>query len=164
MFDCHLTYCSQIYSCGMESAIQPLVLQQKKAIRLICKAKYNEHTEPLFKKTRILPLNELVRITKLQFMYDFKWQNAPISFQRLFEIRNLRTVSNELYVEISRLKRLEKMPLYDFPRLWNEIDISIKSSATKKSFTEALKNEVFDSLNSNKICNRIFCYVCSNNT
>jgi hypothetical protein len=171
MVDCHLIYCSQIYSCGMESAIQPLVLQQKKAIRLICKAKYNEHTEPLFKKKRILPLPELVKITKLQFMYDFKWQKAPISFQgvwitnedRLFEIRNLRTVSNELYVPVSRLKRLEKMPLYDFPRLWNEIDESIKSSETRKTFTQALKNDVFESLNSTKKCDRIFCYVCSNN-
>ena len=35
------------------------LLLQKRAIRAINKAKYNSHTEPLFKRSKILKLNDL---------------------------------------------------------------------------------------------------------
>ena len=32
---------------------------QKSAVRLIVNARYNEHSEPIFKQTKILPLSEI---------------------------------------------------------------------------------------------------------
>jgi len=55
LFHSHLIYACQIWSCCSESLLKPIVTKQKMAMRIILNAKYNSHTEPLFKKIIILP-------------------------------------------------------------------------------------------------------------
>ena len=45
----HLIYGIQILGGAANKYINDIVLLQKKAVRIICNAKYNAHTEPLFK-------------------------------------------------------------------------------------------------------------------
>ena len=51
-----ITYCISAWGAAKPSIVHPLVVIQKKAIRAICKVRYNDHTEPLFKTLRIQPL------------------------------------------------------------------------------------------------------------
>ena len=44
---------------------------QKKAIRLISLAKYNAHTEPLFKTLNLLKINDIFTSSQLKFYYKF---------------------------------------------------------------------------------------------
>ena len=53
------------------SNLNALFLKQKIAIRLIYSEKFNAHSEPLFKKSNILPLHMLVDYFKLQFFHRF---------------------------------------------------------------------------------------------
>jgi len=59
LFHSHLIYASQLWSCCSESLLKPIVTKQKIAIRLLSNAKYNLHTEPLFKALNILPFAQL---------------------------------------------------------------------------------------------------------
>jgi hypothetical protein len=76
-FHSHLVYANQLWSCCSESTIKPLALKQKMAIRIVAKAKYNSHTEPLFKKFNVLPLYLLTDFFKIQFMQHFVQKFLP---------------------------------------------------------------------------------------
>ena len=53
---------------------------QKRAIRTICKLKYRDHTEPLFKKENILKVNDVFKLHVNLFMYDYRQNHLPESF------------------------------------------------------------------------------------
>ena len=80
IFHCHLLYAIQIWSCSRSGPINELFKMQKKAIRIVSGSSYNSHTEPLFKKLGVLPLPDLISITKIQFMQRFKQKFLPTSF------------------------------------------------------------------------------------
>ncbi len=58
----HLQYCIILWGVNYGASIEPLVLLQKKAIRLITNSKFLAHTAPLFKKMNTLKLIDLVNI------------------------------------------------------------------------------------------------------
>ena len=64
IFHCHLVYAIQIWSCCSQNLITDLFKLQKAALRIICNVKYNDHTEPLFKREEILPLPDLINFFK----------------------------------------------------------------------------------------------------
>ena len=80
IFHCHLLYAIPIWSCASNSLINMLFKLQKSAIRIISHTQYNSHTEPLFKKLEILPLPDLIHMTKIQFMQRMKNNFLPESF------------------------------------------------------------------------------------
>jgi hypothetical protein len=55
----HLIFAIHIWSCTTESSLNPLIIKQKMAIRILNDASYNAHSEPLFKSCGILPLKQL---------------------------------------------------------------------------------------------------------
>jgi hypothetical protein len=55
-------------------------LMQKKAIRTISNAKYNEHTGPLFQKHQILPNNLMQKKFILSFMHGIEYGYGQESF------------------------------------------------------------------------------------
>ena len=50
---------------------------QKKAIRMISLAKYNAHTEPLFKTLNLLKINDIFTSSQLKFYYKFLKNDLP---------------------------------------------------------------------------------------
>ena len=57
MLHCHLVYGLNVWGSGTETNSKPLVTKQKQAIRLITN---NAHTESLFKKCNMLPVEQLI--------------------------------------------------------------------------------------------------------
>ena len=64
IFHCHLNYATIIWSCSRSGPINDLFKLQKSAVRIISGSSYNSHTEPLFKKLKILPLPDLITFSK----------------------------------------------------------------------------------------------------
>ena len=56
---------------------------QKKVIRIICLSKYNTHTEPLFKKLKVLKVNDILQLQELKFYYKFVRVKLPVYLQNL---------------------------------------------------------------------------------
>ena len=156
MVHCHLQYCVEIWSCCNPSLLNPLILQQKKAIRIINNAKYNAHTAPLFKYSRILPLVKIAEMSKLQIMFDFCINKLPSSFTNMW-IRNyerpgLLFLRNnaDFYVPFSRLKSIENFPNSAYPRLWNTLETTspqlLNIDQSRNMFRKNLKEYLLDSL------------------
>ncbi len=60
------------------------------AVRLLFNAKYNAHTEPLFKAAEILPFNNLCDFFKIQFMQQFSQGFLPTSFSNTWITNAIR--------------------------------------------------------------------------
>ena len=166
----HLIYGIQIWGGAANKYVNEIVLIQKKAIRIICNAKYNSHTEPLFKNKKILPFHDLFSFFKLLLMYDYVNHALPISFNNVWptneERRNNAEGANlrnnaQLYIPFVRLQTFSNFPLSEFPRHWCEFtDEGIKTAASRFLFKKLLKEHFFNNLNENFVCERLLCPSC----
>jgi hypothetical protein len=75
-----MTYCINVYGSANKTTLQPLVLKQKKAIRIIAGANYRDHTRPLFTSLEILPLESLIHYYRMKFMHSYYCKKLPFSF------------------------------------------------------------------------------------
>jgi hypothetical protein len=72
-----LTYCPIIVSCASASNINKILKIQKKAIRIVTKNSYTEHTQPIFHSLKILPYDKLIHFAKLKFMHSVVYRYCP---------------------------------------------------------------------------------------
>jgi hypothetical protein len=151
MVHSHVAYCVNIYGCATATALNKLVLKQKEAIRIVCHAGYRDHTNPLFKKLGILPLNEFIKYSALKFMHKFKHRRLPFTFNDTWltnRARNpeliLRNADN-LYVPAHNLASIKRFPLFTFPKIWNE-DVNNKLHPSPYIYLKSVKNALLNSL------------------
>ena len=57
---------------------------QKRAVRTICKAKYNAHTDPLFKNQVLLKIQDIFTLQCTKFYYKYIKGDLPLYFQNFF--------------------------------------------------------------------------------
>ncbi len=76
--------------------LDTLLSLQKKAVKIISGAKYNDHTNPLFNNLNILKFNDAheLSVYKLMYMYSKKQLPSPISY--------LFTDTNEIHAHDTR--------------------------------------------------------------
>ena len=67
-----LTYCNPIWCTTYPTYLIPLILQLKEIIRIITNSNYLEHTNPLFKQTKMLKLDDVSKLAIATFMYSNK--------------------------------------------------------------------------------------------
>ena len=65
-------------------SLNPLLLLEKKVVRLMTFSSYYEHTNPLFIKLVILKMHDLVFYHTALLMYDFHTGNLPVTFSSYF--------------------------------------------------------------------------------
>ena len=170
LIHCNLIYCLPIWSCTSQSNLKSIIKLQKAAARIIFNAKYNAHTEPIFKSLSILPLDKLIYFFNLQLMQRFKQGFLPVSFNDTWSTNNFRRDSNfeislrnenEFAIPFARLSSSDKRPLINLPRLWqNFSDESIKIIRNRPEFNSKLKIFLLNQLSSVPNCNRLLCPVC----
>ncbi len=131
MVHSNIVYCINVYfayGCANNSALKPLILKQKQAIRTISNAGYRDHMAPLFAQHKFLPVNELIQYSKIKFMHNYICGNLPPSFFDLWQTNRERNAlhklrnADDLYIPPHRTDLYKRMPLVSFPTAWNTID------------------------------------------
>ena len=79
LFIPYLTYCSEVWGNTYKTHLKPCFLKQKKAIRIVNKAKYLEHTDALFNTLNTLPLLLLIKLRTAILMYKIHYRKMPLS-------------------------------------------------------------------------------------
>ena len=64
---------------------------QKKAVRIICLAKFNCHSEPLFKKLQLLKIKDIHTLQELKFYHQLKNNQLPSYFRNMTNDHDLDT-------------------------------------------------------------------------
>jgi len=155
---CHLSYGILLWG----KQIEQITKLQKKSMRLIVDAKYNSHTDPIFKKLKIQKIADIRKMQEIIFFSKFVKKCLPSYF-------------GENYIEISETST--RQVLLHYPRFWHEyfrhnLRFSIAETVNntspdliKKCFTHSLsslktniKLKQIDKYESE--CNITGCFVC----
>ena len=125
------------------------VLQlQKKAIRTIEGASYNSPSTPLFKKWKILNLNELLELELGKIVFKYVNKLLPEPLANIFETNNMNHNYFTRYGNYPRIGKHSKLIynksfLCKGPSTWINLDESIRNSNNLKHFTHLFKKRLF---------------------
>jgi hypothetical protein len=171
LIHCHLIYASPIWSICNQQLQNDLFKKQKLAIRAISGLKYNDHTEPFFKKLEILPIPSLIDFFSIQFMQRFVQRFLPAAFDDTWTTNAIRREGqshiclrndNNLFIPPARLSQTDNHPLTNLPRKWESIADAhhVNILRDKKDFDKALKTYFLKKLKSHVKCENPFCPSC----
>lgn len=143
---------------------------QKKAIRIIHKSNYTAHTDPLFKKSKILKLHDQYTYEASLFMFDYIYHHLPPSFNNMFITNHEKNPhgntrqSNMFYVPRCDTNFLRGLPPYHLPTTWNGYLHSHKNETTcisRSSFKRCLKNDLLAQYLNTVVCINPRCRDCN---
>ena len=113
------TYKTNLYS---------LFIKQKKAICIVCHAKYLDHTSSLFHKLRLLKSPDIVHFNTCIFMYKAFHNLLPPSIQIYFSRSFSKKFYFNFHVHFARTQRKK----FSISRIglsfWNALDTKVKLS------------------------------------
>jgi hypothetical protein len=140
----YIEYGLLVWGCAAKHRFKKIEIIQKKCIRNICKANYNEHTGPLYKSLYILKVSDVYNMHLCRFMYQFVCGTLPASLLGLFQNnRNIHShITRQYYdphVMSRKSNRISKTFLHQSPRIWATLPSEIKLKRTIKSFNYNMK-------------------------
>ena len=132
LFKCHLEYCLPIWGDCSSSFCRGFLSMQKTAVRNIASAKFNSHTDPLFRKFKILKFKDLYSCSVGTFMFNLTMGLHPpqicdmVSKSDNFD-RNLNYKLDKLpYVY------LQKLVPHSLAKVWNSLNIAHRNWLKEK--------------------------------
>jgi hypothetical protein len=135
----HLTYGNLVWGSAYQYKLNRLNILQKKCVRNVCRGFYNQATAPLFKKLKILKLDDIFSQSLCKFMYSFTKGILPSSLQFLFiantDVHNHNTRHrNDPHVTASQNSAMSRTFIHQGPKVWLDLPQQIKNCASSKSF------------------------------
>ena len=146
----YLNYCNVIWGAADKTTIETLLILQKKAIRLVNRVHYLEHTKPLFESMKILTIYQQYDLNCILFIYKCLNSNRYPSFKNIMirnsQFHNYNTRSNsDFRLPGSRLKNIRQSFFYKGLDLWNRLNSNItiyKSNIQFKSNLLSFKRRI----------------------
>ncbi len=163
----HLSYGLTAWGNADKNIIRPAILLQKRAIRVIHNAPYNGHTDPKFKTSRILKLNDLFDYQSLLLMYDYLSGNLPNSFDGCFpansDMPDARATrqSKCLHVPKYRSQFAQRQPIYFLPILWNSWVRSLPDQPSRYQTKQIVKATLLQKYPHSVRCDNLACIECN---
>jgi hypothetical protein len=151
-------------------ACDRIVKLQKKAVRVISVSKYNAHTDPIFKRLKLLKVTDILKLQELKFFYKFKkgqlphyLQNLPIKYNSETHQHYTR-IQDNIHVNRTAHQYAKKCIRYDLPVVINSTPRQILTKIEPHSlrgFTGYIKQHFLNSYQVN--CTIPGCYICARN-
>ena len=158
----HMTYCLEIW--GNSCFINKIFMLQKKAIRIIHRASFRSHTEPLFKNSKILKITDLYEMKLLLFAHDYRNNLLPKSFLNFFPVRNPYVTtrqSNNIYIHKPRTNFSASSISHKTVSAWNNLPNNLKIINSRSIFKQSIRSKFIDSYSDNIICSNERCQQCN---
>ena len=142
------TYGVLIWGNTYKTNLYPLIILQKKAVRIITFSDFLAHTSPLFKELNLLKFIDIVDFHTALFMFRYSRGNLPGNFDGYFHL----VCNTHLYGTRAASKTTFSLPLtrtnyglfnirFCGPKVWNTIDESFKS-LSMNCFKKKFKNQI----------------------
>ena len=145
----HLSYCNIMWGCASTSALQELLVLQKRAIRIINKSNYLSHTSPIFKDLAILKLSDINFYQTVLFVYKCKQNMLPVVCSRFVtfnisvaEGRNLRSV-NEFIIPYCRTNLRAKCMNVRGPKHFSILPEVVRKAVSVSNFKSTFLSFLF---------------------
>ena len=148
LFHSHLTYGLLLWGPNISAELSNKVfLKQKRVIRIVHNAKYNAHTNILFKSSKILKFTEMVEAEIVKTVYLYTKDLLPMPLMNVFSYNRTLYSTRQMNVPLKRkcnYDPLSKSYIAKGPRLWDDIPNDIKNCNSIKSFCSRLKNAMLE--------------------
>ena len=142
----YLNYCVEVWGTTYKSSLLPLVTLQKRAIRIINKAGYYDHTNLLFLHSRIIKFNDLVEYQVAQIMFKARNKLLQGNIQKLFFYReggyNLREQLNFETLAVRMTLKCHCISIGGV-KLWNGMSKELKQCPNMIQFKKRFKAMIF---------------------
>jgi len=153
-----------------KSKINNLVKLQKRAIRVVVNAKYNAHTEPIFKRLNSLKLSDLAELQEMKFVYKLVNNMLPSYFstgifQRNSTLRSRNTRSSNLnlfHIPRVRCEFARNSIQYQIPIAFNNCPQVFRNKMythSQQGFSLFVKKHFINSYNPNCVVRN--CFLCN---
>ena len=93
LFSSHLTYGCQVWFQAQNNLTNQIATLQNKALRIINFEDRQAHAATLYKKLKILKINEHTKLLNCLFVYNCLHFQVPLSIQTLFTINDHKTLT-----------------------------------------------------------------------
>ena len=128
----HLSYGVLIWGSANITNMKKLVTMQKKAIRILANAKYNDHTNQLFWNLKLLKLEDIYKVEVAKLIYKFNTNNLPRPLRKIFlpnnKVHQRQTrQSDNLHIRKCRTKLASQHITCKGPQIWNNLPNEIKT-------------------------------------
>ncbi len=150
---------------------EKLTKLQKKVIRILSLSKYNTHTEPLFKRLKLLKICDILKLQELKFYFKYKNNKLPHYLQSLPFQPNTETHDHATRIQHNIHHPMSK---HAFAKncIRSDIPITVNNSPnfildkiythSLQGFTSYIKAHILQSYQEN--CTIVDCYVCNMHT
>ena len=137
----HINYNIINWSCTREGVLDPIEKKLKKAIRIISFAQTRyDHTEPFFKKHRILPFQKQVTYRKALFMWKVTHGYAPKVFSQFF-VRNEQNAT-KFVLPYPPNDTAKAYFVYSCILAWNSLPDALRNTTIYTAFSRNLKKHL----------------------
>ncbi len=134
---------SAVLLCGApNSLLDPIIKQQKNAIRIISGLQSRDHTAEHFKRNHVLPFPLLIKFHCSVFIHRYKAKLQPEIFndvwqQQLNQHNHLtRNRTNFSYVAGVNRSFILNSPLHKLPTIYNNLPNELKCIENQKEFKQ----------------------------
>ena len=145
----YFSYCVEVWGNTYTTNIKPLVILQKRAIRVIHKVEAREHTNGLFIKSRLMTCIDIVELQTLLVMFKAKSRTLPENIQdffvftagnyehrRKYDFKHpyARTTMKQMCISVCSVT------------LWNSLNHDLKACANIHQFKKMYKEKKSDNM------------------
>lgn len=124
----HLTYGVILWGAAFHVHINKIVIMQKKIIRAICGARYDAHTDPLFREIQLIKFTDIHKYHSAKFVYKNLTKSHPRSLLNLFTVsgnvhqhRTRHSLATGLILPGVRTTLATQNIRFIGARIWNDI-------------------------------------------
>lgn len=144
-----LDYGSALFTTASMTTMKPIIILQKKAIRLVCGAGYRDHTAPLFKREKLLRFEDIKTFNICRFMHDYRHDRLPEIFRnewlRNNQIHNYPVRNqDDFFIPVCNKNYLKLHPYFHFPKIWNLLPANLKLIDSRNIFKKELYDYLID--------------------
>ena len=121
----YVNYAIEIWGDTYDCYLDSIYKLQKKALRIISKSGYRDHTEPLFLKYKILNVHKVHELKICLTMFKVHHKSAPMVFLDLFKFnRDIHSYetrqANNLHVPIAKTNYMLRSISVKGVKIWNK--------------------------------------------
>jgi len=148
----YFTYCNHVWGSACDSSLHPLIMLQKRCVRIITLSKARDHTDPLFTRLGLLKIRDINTYLISKFMYKWYHDQLPSIFRNMFtpvrEVHNYSTrQGSQLYCAKIKTSLGKTKLSYQCPYIWNLIlKAKINPATSEFVFSKSVKQHIMDGI------------------
>ena len=139
-----LAYNITIWGSTYPTHLQPLIIQQKRTIRTITNAGYRDHTNPLFRRLKLLKIQDIYHFHLGIYMFHAR-ARGEYPTQTYIETRG----SNDSRSRRHRLSTTQHAVSYAGPIFWNSLPPNLRAINSLIRFRKSLKEHLLSQYEDN---------------